>query len=260
MVVQPVQQDPPRLSLANVPRHVALIMDGNGRWAQERGLSRQAGHRAGTENIRQVIETFAGYDVPYLTLFAFSTENWTRPRREVSALIRLVGQTIERELKELHEQGVRLRHLGQLDPLDAGLRRRVEEAVELTKDNSRITVSLAFNYGGRQEILDAVRRVVADGVPVERIDEPLFDSYLYTAELPDPDLFIRTGGEVRLSNFLLWQSAYAEYYATATYWPDFGTEEIERALVAYNQRRRRFGGVPEDGARRFRHRGRRNGP
>ncbi len=246
MVVQPVSQESPRLALQKLPRHVAIIMDGNGRWASERGLSRQAGHRAGTENIRRVIETFARYEVPVLTCFAFSTENWVRPKREVNALIRLIGHFIDRELRELHERGVRLRHLGSLGPLSPALRRRVEEAVELTKDNSRITVNVAFNYGGRQEILDAVRRIVEEGVPPERIDEALFSSYLYTADLPDPDLVIRTAGEVRLSNFLLWQSAYAEYYATPVYWPDFGAEEIERALLAYSQRQRRFGGRPDD--------------
>jgi undecaprenyl diphosphate synthase len=260
MIAEPVPKEAPRLALDNVPRHVAIIMDGNGRWAQQRGLSRQAGHRAGTENIRRVIETFARYEVPVLTLFAFSTENWSRPKREVSALIRLVGRTIDRELQALHENGVRLRHLGQLDPLSPDLRRRVERAIELTQHNTRITVNIAFNYGGRQEILDAVRRIVEDGVPAGRIDEALFASYLYTAGLPDPDLVIRTAGEVRLSNFLLWQSAYAEYYATDTYWPDFDTEEIERALLAFSQRQRRFGGLADEGTgRRYRHPGRARG-
>jgi len=254
VVAEPVSQERPRLALAKLPQHVAIIMDGNGRWAQERGLSRQAGHRAGTENIRRAIETFALYEVPILTLFAFSTENWVRPKREVNALIRLIGRFIDRELKELHEKGVRLRHLGRLDPLSPELRRRVEEAMELTKSNSRITVNVAFNYGGREDILQAVRRIVEDRVPPERIDEALFSSYLHTAGLADPDLVIRTAGEVRLSNFLLWQSAYAEYYATPTYWPDFGREEIERALIAYSQRQRRFGGVLEQ-ARPYQHRG-----
>jgi undecaprenyl diphosphate synthase len=260
MVVEPVSQDASRLDLEKLPQHVAIIMDGNGRWARERGLSRQAGHRAGTENIRRAIETFARYQVPVLTLFAFSTENWVRPKREVNALIRLIGHFIDRELKALHENGVRLRHLGSLDPLSPNLRHRVEEAVDLTKANTRITVNVAFNYGGRQEILDAVRRIIEDGVPPERIDEALFSSYLDTAGLPDPDMVIRTAGEVRLSNFLLWQSAYAEYYATATYWPDFDTEEIEQALLAYSRRQRRFGGVLEEGKRRNRHPGRGNTP
>jgi len=249
MVAHPVSQAPRLLEIANLPQHVAIIMDGNGRWARDRGLSRQAGHRAGTENIRRAIETLARYQVPILTLYAFSTENWSRPKREVQALIRLIGHFIDRELQALHENGVRLRHLGNLDPLSTDLRRRVEQAIEQTKDNDRITVNIAFNYGGRAEIIDAVQRIVRDGVPAGRIDEDLFSSYLFTAGLPDADLIIRTAGEMRLSNFLLWQSAYAEYYSTATYWPDFGTEEIERALIAYSQRERRFGGVlpPEAG-------------
>jgi undecaprenyl diphosphate synthase len=254
MVVQQVSREVPRLKLATLPQHVAIIMDGNGRWARERGLSRQAGHRAGTENIRRVIETFARYEIPYLTLFAFSTENWNRPRREVSHLLRLIGHYIDRELKALHENGVRLRHLGRLDPLSPALRRRVEDAVELTKDNTRITVNVAFNYGGRQEILDAVRRMVEDAVPAERIDEALFAAYLYTAGVPDVDLVVRTAGEQRLSNFLLWQAHYAEYYVTQVYWPDFSTEEVEQALLAYGQRQRRFGGAPEEKPRRNHHR------
>jgi undecaprenyl diphosphate synthase len=245
MVVQPVAQERKLVELEKLPQHVAIIMDGNGRWARERGLSRQAGHRAGTENIRRAIETLAKYEVPFLTLYAFSTENWTRPKREVSALIKLIGHFIDRELKELHENGVRLRHLGNLDPLSPQLRRRVEAAIEMTKDNDRITVNIAFNYGGRREIIDAVRRIIEDGVPAERIDEELFGGYLHTAGLPDADLIVRTAGEMRLSNFLLWQSAYAEYYSTPAYWPDFGVEEIERALIAFSQRRRRFGGVDE---------------
>jgi undecaprenyl diphosphate synthase len=227
--------------LARLPTHVAIIMDGNGRWASQRGLSRQAGHRAGTENIRRVIEAFAERGVKYLTLFAFSTENWGRPRREVDALLRLLGRVINREINALHENGIRLRHIGRLDPLSPRLQKKVQEAIELTKNNQRMTVSIAFNYGGRAEILDAVRRIVADGLAPERIDEAVFRSYLYTADLPDPDLIIRTAGELRISNFLLWQSAYAEYYATPTYWPDFDAVEIDRALEAYSHRQRRFG-------------------
>jgi undecaprenyl diphosphate synthase len=228
-------------NLAHVPTHVAVIMDGNGRWASQRGLSRQAGHRAGTENIRRVIEAFAERGVKYLTLFAFSTENWGRPRREVDALLRLLGRVINREINTLHENGIRLRHIGRLDPLSPRLQKKVQEAIELTKNNRRMTVSVAFNYGGRAEILDAVRRIVADGLTPERIDDGVFRSYLYTADLPDPDLIIRTAGELRISNFLLWQSAYAEYYSTPTYWPDFDTAEIDRALEAYSHRQRRFG-------------------
>jgi undecaprenyl diphosphate synthase len=249
MVAETVSPERPLLVIPKLPDHVAIIMDGNGRWAKAHGMSRQAGHRAGTENIRRVIETFARYRVSVLTLYAFSTENWSRPKREVSALIRLIGHFIERELRALHENGVRLRHIGNLDPLTPDLRRRVEDAIELTKDNDRITVNIAFNYGGRQEIIDAMKRIVEDGIPAERIDEALVSSYLTTDGLPDPDLVIRTAGEVRLSNFLLWQSAYSEYYATETYWPDFGVEAIEGALIAYSERQRRFGGVEEKNGR-----------
>ena len=255
MVAEPVTDGRPKVHLEKVPRHVAVIMDGNGRWAQQRGQSRQAGHRAGVENIRRAIETFARYEVEVLTLFAFSTENWSRPRREVDYLIRLIDHFIDRELKALHEHGARLRHLGSLDPLSPALRKRVEDAIELTKDNQRITVNVAFNYGGRQEIVDAVRRIVEDGVPAERIDEALISSYLYTAGLPDPDLIVRTAGELRLSNFLLWQAQYAEYYVTDVYWPDFDEEQCEQALLAYSRRQRRFGGV-DDGPGAGHHDGR----
>jgi undecaprenyl diphosphate synthase len=225
------------------PQHVAIIMDGNGRWAQERGLSRQAGHRAGTENIRQVIQAFAERHVRYLTLFAFSTENWSRPRPEVNALLRLVGRVIDRELHSLHENNVRLLHIGSLDPLSRDLQRRVREAIDLTKDNDGLTVCVAFNYGGRTEITDAVKRIVAEGRSADEIDEATFAAYLNPHRLPDPDLVIRTAGEMRLSNFLIWQAAYAEYYFTPVYWPDFGADEVDSALDAYAQRQRRFGGL-----------------
>jgi undecaprenyl diphosphate synthase len=230
---------------ARVPRHVAIIMDGNGRWAQERGLSRHAGHRAGTENIRNIIRAFGERGVEVLTLYAFSTENWGRPRREVNALMRLIGRVITREVKELHRNGIKLVHIGDLEPLDRAIRAKVVQAIDLTKDNDRMTVAVAFNYGSRAEIVEAAKRIVAAGIPPDQIDESLFASYLYTAGLPDPDLVIRTAGEVRLSNFLLWQSSYAELYATPAYWPDFDEGEVDRALTAYARRVRRFGGVPE---------------
>ena len=238
---RPTASQPP----AAVPRHVAIIMDGNGRWAKQRGLSRQAGHRAGTENIRQVIRTFAEKGVSYLTLFAFSTENWKRPKREVNPLLRLVGRVIDRELAALHESNVRLLHLGSLDPLSFDLQRRVRDAIELTRNNTGLTVCVAFNYGGRAEIVDAIKRLVEDGVAADAIDEALFGRYLNTNRLPDPDLVIRTAGEMRLSNFLIWQAAYAEYYFTPVYWPDFDQHEVECALQAYAERDRRFGGLSE---------------
>lgn len=226
-----------------LPRHVAIIMDGNGRWAQERGLSRQKGHRSGAENIRRVIRAAGERGITTLTLYAFSTENWSRPRAEVSALIRLIPRFIKNELKELHENGVRLVHIGHLESLDSKIREQVEQAMELTKDNTRMTVALAFSYGGRDEIVQAVRRIAADGVPADRIDEALVAEYLYTASIGDPDLLIRTAGEMRLSNFLLWQSAYAEFYSTPAFWPDFDGDELDRALDAYAARVRRFGGL-----------------
>ena len=229
--------------ITRIPRHVAIIMDGNGRWARKRGLPRLAGHRAGTENIRRVIEGFAEYEVKNLTLYAFSTENWARPQDEVRGLLRILEEVIGRETRNLHEKGARLRHLGRLDGLSERLKRAVCDAIELTKDNTRITVNIAFNYGGRAEILDAIQRMLRDGVEPEKVDEALFGQYLYTAGLPDPDLIIRTAGEMRLSNFLIWQAAYSEYYSTPVFWPDFDRAEIEKALLAYSQRERRFGGL-----------------
>ena len=226
-----------------LPKHVAIIMDGNGRWAKQRGLPRLEGHRAGTDNIRRVIEVFAQHHVPYLTFYAFSTENWGRPHEEVMGLLGILERVIEKETKALHEKGVRILHLGSLDNLSSSLRKAVHDALELTKNNTRITVCVAFNYGGRAEIMDALRRIIKEGIPPHQITEDLVRRYLYTDGLPDPDLIIRTAGEMRLSNFLIWQAAYSEYYFTPTYWPDFGQEETEKALQAYSQRQRRFGGL-----------------
>ena len=231
--------------ISPLPRHVAIIMDGNGRWARERGLPRLEGHRRGTENMRRVVSAFGKHGIKYLTLFAFSTENWNRPRTEVAGLFRLLAQVIDRETEELHRREVRLKHVGRLDGLSSHLTKRVKRAVELTKDNSGMTLSVAFNYGGRAEIMDAVRSLLSRGIAPADVNEDVFRRYLYTPDLPDPDLIIRTGGEVRVSNFLLWQAAYSEYYFTPTYWPDFSEEEIEKALLAYSQRQRRFGRVPE---------------
>jgi undecaprenyl diphosphate synthase len=231
--------------LAKVPYHLAIIMDGNGRWARARGLPRLAGHRAGTENIRRILEGCVEYGIKILTLYAFSTENWGRPDEEVRGIMRILEQTIDRELPELHKNGVQLRHIGRLEGISEELKKRVRKAVELTKNNDRIILNVAFNYGGRAEILDAVRRIVESGIEPDRLDEELFSQYLYTAGLPDPDLIIRTAGELRMSNFLIWQGAYAEYYATPTYWPDFDKEELYKALVEYSKRERRFGLISE---------------
>ena len=248
MVVQPATAAAaiPLLHVHPLPEHVAIIMDGNGRWARGRGLSRQDGHRAGAEAMRAVIERFAEHGVRVLTLFAFSTENWGRLRSEVDGIMRLAARVIDRELNAFHESGIRVRHIGDLGPLPKGLRSRVLKAVERTAGNTRMTVNLAFNYGGRADIVEAVRGLVADGVPHEDVTEEAIAARLTTAELPDPDLLIRTGGERRISNFLVWQAAYCEYYFTPVQWPEFGAREIDEALLEFSHRRRRFGLVPED--------------
>lgn len=231
--------------LTNIPQHVGIVMDGNGRWAQARGLPRLEGHRAGTENIRRVLEACAQYGIKILTIYAFSTENWSRPDEEVRGLFRILEEVIDREVNNFHRQGVRLSHLGRLEGISESMRKKVEKAIELTKNNQRFTLNVAFNYGGRGEILDAVRRMMAAGVKPQEVDEEMMEQYLYTAGQPPPDLVIRTGGEMRLSNFLIWQAAYAEYYSTPTFWPDFDAPELYRALLAYQERVRKFGGLPE---------------
>lgn len=226
-----------------VPTHVAIIMDGNGRWAAERALSRTDGHRAGTESIRRILQAFASHGVRYLTLYAFSTENWERPAEEVNALIEILQEMIRSETRQLHADGVRLMHIGRLDRLPGEVQQSISDAIELTKDNTRITVALAYDYGGRSEMTRAIQSIVAEGVQASEIDEQLIGRYLYTAGMPDPDLIIRTAGEMRISNFLLWQAAYAEYYATDVYWPDFDETEVDKALDAYSRRRRKYGRV-----------------
>lgn len=225
------------------PQHVAIIMDGNGRWAQQRGLPRLEGHRAGVANIRRVTEAFVRDGVKYLTLFAFSTENWGRPKQEVRGLFRLLGQVIDREAKFFHARGIKLHHLGRLDSLSVSLRTKVEKAVRLTKDNQGMILNVAFDYGGRAEIMAAVRELLSRGLSPQELTEDIFERYLYTAGLPDPDLIIRTSGELRVSNFLLWQGAYSELYFTSAFWPDFDEKEVSAALQAYSQRQRRFGGL-----------------
>jgi len=224
-----------------LPNHLAIIMDGNGRWAKQRGLHRLEGHQAGAENIRPIIKCLNQHHIKYVTLYGFSTENWNRPEGEVTGLLRLFEETIDKYVSELHENGIKLRHLGHLEELPQGLQLAINRAVELTKNNAGMTLSFALNYGGRLEILNAVRHIVAEGIPTQNIDEGLFNSYLYTAGLPDVDLVIRTSGEFRISNFLLWQAAYSEYYFTEVLWPDLNQKELEKALLVYSQRQRRFG-------------------
>ena len=239
------QDDQQYPSLERVPRHVGIIMDGNGRWARARGLPRLAGHRAGTDNLRRVLRAAVEFGIEILTIYAFSTENWDRPEEEVRGLLTILERMIDRELSKLHEEGVQVRHVGRLERIAPEMQRKVRDAIELTRHNQRLILNVAFNYGGRAELVDALRRIIADGVPAEQVDESLISRYLYTAGLPDPDLIIRTSGEMRISNFLIWQGAYAEIYVTPALWPDFDKDELYNALQDYDRRERRFGLVSE---------------
>jgi undecaprenyl diphosphate synthase len=226
---------------ANVPQHVAIIMDGNGRWAERQGMPRLAGHRAGTERLRQVLSSLGREGVQYVTVFAFSTENWGRPSEEVQGLMAMLETVIKDEIPKLHEQNIRILHMGSLERLPLSLRRAIDHARRVTADNTGLTLSVGFDYGGRKEIVEAVRRIVDDAIPSAQVDEETIRSYLSLPAVPDPDFIIRTAGEQRLSNFLIWQSAYSEMYYTTTCWPDFDDSEIEKALDAYRHRQRRFG-------------------
>jgi undecaprenyl diphosphate synthase len=224
-----------------IPAHIGIIMDGNGRWAISRGLPRLAGHRAGTENLRRIIEACIEFGIKYLTIYAFSTENWGRPSEEVQGLLRIFENVIDRELQELHDEGVQVRHIGRLDRLRPAFRKKVLSAIEYTKDNDRLVLNVAFNYGGRDEIVHAIQAMIRDGIQAEAVNDELVSQYLFTAGVPDPDLIIRTSGELRGSNFLIWQGAYSEWYFPATYWPDFDKEELRKALQEYARRERRYG-------------------
>ncbi len=230
-------------NLKHLPKHIAIIMDGNGRWAKQRGLPRLVGHRQGAAAAQRVVETILEYKIPFLTLYAFSTENWNRPRAEIDGLFRLLEERLDEGIRYAQEKQIKVLHLGKPDGLPPRLQDRVKRALELTQNYDRMTLSLAFNYGGRDEIVEAVRRLIADGISPQQIDEKVFRQYLYTAGIPDPDLIIRTGGEMRLSNFLTWQSAYTEIYFTPVLWPDFDKEELDKALITYSKRQRRFGGL-----------------
>ncbi len=229
--------------LVKIPRHVAIITDGNGRWALSRGLPRMAGHKAGTENLRRIIRATVEFGIKYLTIYAFSTENWGRPPEEVQGLLGILEDVIDRELTELHKEGVQLRHIGRLEQLSPKLQEKVIRAIELTKNNDRLILNIAFNYGGRDEIVHAIQHMMKDGIQPDNVTDKMVSQYMYTAGVPDPDLVIRTSGELRVSNFLIWQAAYSEWYFTPTYWPDFDKEEYRRALEAFAQRDRRYGGV-----------------
>ena len=235
--------------LNTIPRHIAIIMDGNGRWAKERGLPRIAGHREGINSVREITKICGEIGVEYLTLYTFSTENWSRPKREVKALMTLLLSTIKKEIKELHKNDVKFSTIGDISILPKGTIRGIEEGVKLTFNNSGLNLVLALNYGSRQEILSAVNNIVLDidkgSLNSNSIDENIFSSYLDTNNCPDPDLLIRTSGELRISNFLLWQSAYTEMYLTDTYWPSFRKNELFTAIIDFQSRQRRFGKTSE---------------
>ncbi|MBN1259877.1 MAG: di-trans,poly-cis-decaprenylcistransferase [Anaerolineae bacterium] len=232
--------------LPKTPAHVGIIMDGNGRWARARGKPRLAGHRAGVENLRRILRAAVELGVPVLTLYAFSTENWRRPETEVQGLLRLLSESLVKEVDELHNNGVQLRHIGDLAPLSIDLQEKIHNAIALTRNNNRLIANIAFNYGGRAELIRAVQEIVRSGIPAEEIDVAVINAHLYTGGLPDPDLIIRTSGEFRVSNFLIWQGAYAEYYVTPVLWPDFDQDEFYRALQVFAGRNRRYGGIHED--------------
>jgi undecaprenyl diphosphate synthase len=228
------------------PQHVAIIMDGNSRWARERLLPRVMGHKAGIDSIRRVAEAADQRGVRILTLYAFSTENWSRPRDEVDALMSLFSDTIRREVDELARRGIELRFSGRVEELSPALQEQMREASERTRVGARAILNIAINYGGRIEIIDAVRELARQGADLTKLDEATLAAHLYTRGLPDPDLLVRTAGEMRLSNFLLWQAAYSEFYSTPTLWPDFGGADFDEALAAYQRRVRRFGARPEE--------------
>ena len=231
----------------NVPAHIAIIMDGNGRWAKEKGMVRLKGHQAGMESLREIVRACSEKGVKVLTVYAFSTENWKRPIEEVSGIFSLLVRYVAKELKELNANNVQIRMLGDIDPLPADAKKAAQKAVDSTKDNTGLIFCIAINYGGRAEIVRAARllaKQAAEGqLDPASIDEAMFASQLYTADLPDPDLIIRTGGEMRLSNFLTWQSAYSELYVTDTYWPDFTPDKLQEAIDVFNGRDRRYGGI-----------------
>jgi len=228
---------------ARIPQHIAIIMDGNGRWAEARGLARLEGHRAGTENLRQIIRGCVKFGIKYLTVYAFSTENWGRPKEEVDGLITILELYLDHEIDELCREGVRIRHLGRLEAMPDKVRKKVEKSLQLTCGNDRLVLNVAWNYGGRDEIVYAIQNIIKDQISPGDVTEDLVSKYLFTRNCPDPDLIIRTSGEMRISNFLIWQSAYAEWYVTPTLWPDFNQAELAKAIEIYGQRDRRFGKI-----------------
>ena len=234
---------PQSTTAGRLPQHVAIIMDGNGRWALSRGLPRLAGHKAGTENLRRIIRSTVEFGIKYLTIYAFSMENWGRPPDEVKGLIYILQDVIDHELNELHKEGVQLRHIGRLEKLNPRIQKKVLKAIELTRNNDRLILNVAFNYSGRDEIVYAIQQIINAGISSKDMTDEIVNKYLFTAGIPDPDLIIRTSGELRLSNFLIWQGAYSEWYISSKYWPDFDKEEYRRALESFASRDRRYGKV-----------------
>ncbi len=235
------------LAKNNIPKHIAFIMDGNGRWAKERGLIRTAGHRQGIKRVKEIIRGAGKLGVGMVTFFTFSTENWDRPKKEIDALMRYLGKFLDSQIKELERNNMRFRVIGQGDPLPKIIQKKIEAAENRTKDNTGLVVVLALNYGGRQEIVDAAKgfaaSVLKDNALLEQLTPEIFSRYFYTADLPDPDLLIRTSGEMRISNFMLWQLSYAELYFSNKYWPDFTINELKEAISDFKTRERRFGGI-----------------
>ena len=225
----------PRVELRHLPRHIGIMMDGNGRWAQQRGLSRLEGHRQGTQNVRRALDACSKFGIRVVTLYVFSTENWGRPREEIKGILGLLADVIDRETENFRNEGVRLIHSGSLLGVPTNLAEKVSRAVAVTAANREYVLNVAFNYGGRMEILQAVRRMLEEGIAPEALSEEMFDRYLYTAGLGDMDLVIRTGGDQRLSNFFPWQSAHGVFFSTPTFWPDFDEAELEKALAEYNR-------------------------
>lgn len=236
-----------------MPQHIAIIMDGNGRWAKEQGLSRSVGHKEGVQRLKKIVEIVSKLEIEYLTVFAFSTENWKRPKQEVDFLMKLFHRTFDNEVSDLHNSDVRIRVLGRRQGLPENIRAKIDEVVELTNKNQGLNLNIALNYGGRSEIIDAAKSLAAKvkngSVKLDDVDEEELSSELYTADIPDPELLIRPSGEKRISNFLLWQSAYTEFWFTDTYWPEFDKEELLEAIAEYQRRERRFGGLKEKDSR-----------
>jgi len=235
------------MEASKLPQHIAIIMDGNGRWAKERGLTRNRGHREGVNSVREITRECAGLGIKQLTLYAFSVENWKRPKTEVNFLMRMLARFLVRERKEIMDNDIRLAAIGRLQELPKGVQKELRKTIEMSKDNKGMTLCLALNYGGRTEIADAAARIAVDvksgGIKPADITEEMFDGYLYTSGMPEPDLLIRTSGEMRISNFLLWQMSYTEFYVTKVCWPDFRKRELMKAIRDYCKRRRRFGGI-----------------